>query len=228
MANETEIALREDFNLIMRETGGTLEIRDQASYDRAALFLIKTIAPFRKKWAEYWAPVKEQTHEAHKAVVAKFKEGDEPAERAEKDIKAAIRKWDDAQETLRQERQRVAQRAAEEREARERAAQAAFAEEEGAPPAEIEAIVSAPSIAVAEPVPETYAKIKGISRRPHWVAEVRNLKALCAAIAKGTVPVNYVLPNQQVLNSRANADRETMQVPGVIAKNDSIIAGRSG
>src|SRR5882762_6045924 len=223
MANETEIALREDFNLIMRETGGTLEIRDQVSYDRAALFLIKTIAPFRKKWAEYWAPVKEQTYEAHKAVVAKFKEGDEPAERAEKDIKAAIRKWDDAQEALKQERQRARQRAEEEREARERAAQAAFAEEEGAPPAEIEAIVSAPSIAVAEPVPETYQKVTGISRRDNYKCRVVDIKKLCAAIAKGTVPSNYVLPNEKVLNARASADKWTLNLPGCVPYNDATI-----
>jgi len=227
MANETEIALREDLNLIMRKSGAAIIITDQGSYDHAALLLVKMIQPFRKKWREYWQGPIQAAHQAHKVVLAKFNEGDEPAKKAEEMIKHEIRAWDIRQEELRQELQRAEQRAVEEREARERAAQEAFAEEEGAPPAEIEAIVSAPSIAVAEPVPETYAKIKGISRRDHWVAEVRNLKALCAAIAKGTVPVNYVLPNQQVLNSRANADRETMQVPGVIAKNDSIIAGRS-
>src|SRR5882762_10833130 len=223
MANETEIALREDLNKLAGQQPAMIKIVDQASYDRVALMLVKVIQPFRKRWAEYWKEPIGTAHAAHKAVLAKFKEGDERAGLLETAAKLEIRKWDDAQEAIRQERQRARQRAEEEREARERAAQAAFAEEEGAPPAEIEAIVSAPSIAVAEPVPETYAKIKGISRRPHWVAEVRNLKALCAAIAKGTVPVNYVLPNQQVLNSRANADRETMQVPGVIAKNDSKI-----
>jgi len=112
------------------------------------------------------------------------------------------------------------------REAADRAAQAAFAEEEGAME-EAQAVVNAPSVAVAEPVPDTYQRVSGVSKRDNWQAEVRNLKALCAAIAKGTVPVNYVLPNQQVLNARAKADRETMNVPGVVPVNNAIISGRS-
>jgi hypothetical protein len=225
MANETEIALREQLNVVLAGKN-IIRITNQETYDDAARFLLYQVQPFRKRWADYWKPLKQAAHEAHAAVVAKFNEGDEPAKRAEEAIKAEIRKWDDAQERLRQELQAKAQREAVAREAAERAAQAAFAEEEGAME-EAQAVVNAPSVAVAEPVPDTYQRVSGISKRDNWQAEVRNLKALCAAIAKGTVPVNYVLPNQQVLNARAKADRETMNVPGVVPVNNAIISGRS-
>src|SRR6266436_1218574 len=225
MANETEIALRQDLTTITAGIGG-IEITSQETYDRVALFLVKTVQPFRKRWADYWAEPKRLAWEAHKAIVAKFNEGDEKAEQLEKAIKLEIRKWDDFQEKLRQERQRAEQRALEEREARDRAAQAAFAEEEGAPPAEIEAIVSAPSIAVAEPVAETYQKVTGISKRENWKARVTDLKKLAAAVAKGQVPANYILPNEQVLNARAKADKQTMSVPGVVPYNDFVISAR--
>ncbi len=226
MANETEIALRQDLNLIMRKSGAAIIITDQGSYDHAALLLVKMIQPFRKRWKEYWQGPIQAAHQAHKVVLAKFNEGDEPAKKAEEMIKHEIRAWDIRQEELRQERQRAEQRAVEEREARERAAQAAFAEEEGAPPAEIEAIVSAPSIAVAEPVAETYQKVTGISKRENWKARVTDLKKLAAAVAKGQVPANYILPNEQVLNARAKADKQTMSVPGVVPYNDFVISAR--
>jgi len=226
MANETEIALRQDLTTITAGMGG-IEITSQETYDRVALFLVKTVQPFRKRWADYWAEPKRLAWEAHKAIVAKFNEGDEKAEQLEKAIKLEIRKWDDEQERIRQERQRAEQRAVEEREARERAAQAAFAEEEGAPPAEIEAIVSAPSIAVAEPVAETYQRVSGISKRDNWKCRVLDIRKLCAAIAKGTVPVNYVLPNEKVLNARARADKGTLNLPGCVPYNDAMITGRS-
>ncbi len=187
MANETEIALRQDLNLIMRKSGAAIIITDQGSYDHAALLLVKMIQPFRKRWKEYWQGPIQAAHQAHKVVLAKL---------------------------------------VEEREARERAAQAAFAEEEGAPPAEIEAIVSAPSIAVAEPVAETYQKVTGISKRENWKARVTDLKKLAAAVAKGQVPANYILPNEQVLNARAKADKQTMSVPGVVPYNDFVISAR--
>src|ERR1700746_1300528 len=201
-------------------------IVDQQSYDRVALTLVKVIQPFRKRWAEYWQPLKKQTDEAHKSVVAKFREGDDPAARAELAHKRELRRWEDEQERIKQELQAKAQREAEAREAADRAAQAAFAEEEGAME-EAQAVVNAPSVAVAEPVPDTYQRVSGVSKRENWQAEVRNLKALCAAIGKGTVTVNSVPPNQQVLNARAKADRETMNVPGVVPVNNAIISGRS-
>ena len=226
MANETEIALRDDLNTVMRGAESAINIVDQQTYDSAALFLLKTVQPFRKRWAEYWKGPIQAAHEAHKAVLAKFKEGDEPAERMEKQIKLQIRKWDDEQQKIREERQRAEQKALEEREAAARAAQAAFAEEEGAME-EAEAIASAPLVAVADPVPETYHRVSGISKRENFKARVVDMKRLCAAIGKGQVPVNYVLPNEAVLNARARADKLTMNVPGVQAYNDPIISGRS-
>ena len=224
MANETEIALRDELEQV-KEFAIT-KIVSQETYDQAALTLVKVVQPFRKRWAEYWSPLKKAAHEAHAAIVAKFNEGDEPAKRAENAIKAELRRWDDEQARIREELQRKAQKEAEEKESAARAAQAAFAEEEGALE-EAEAIASAPLVAVAEPVPETYQRVSGISKRENWKARVTDLKKLCAAIAKGQVPVNYVLPNEAVLNARARADKLTMNVPGVQAYNDPIISGRS-
>jgi hypothetical protein len=80
---------------------------------------------------------------------------------------------------------------------------------------------------VPPPVQPTYQKASGVSTRENWKAKVTDIKKLCGAIAKGTVPITYVLPNESVLNARAKADRQTLNIPGVQAYNEPIISGRS-
>jgi len=229
MANETEIALREDLTQIAMS--GSVKITSQKTYDEAALFLLKTVQPFRKRWKDYWAPLKEAAHEAHRAVVAKFNEGDEPAKRAEDAIKAEIRRWDDEQERIKQELQAKAQREAELREAADRAAQAAFAEEEGAME-EAQAVVNAPSVAVAEPVPDTYQKITGISKRANWKCRVLSVSKLCKAIGDGKLKfakedeLKIAAFFETLLAKRAAAEKTTLNIPGVQAYDDPIISGR--
>jgi hypothetical protein len=48
-----------------------------------------------------------------------------------------------------------------------------------------------------------------------WGAEVRDIKALCRAIAEGKASPNLVTPNMPALNKLATALKETMNVPGV-------------
>jgi hypothetical protein len=230
MANETEIALREELDKV---TATMVErIVDQQSYDRVALTLVKVIQPFRKRWAEYWAPLKKQTDEAHKSVVAKFREGDDPAARAELAHKRELRRWDDEQERIKQELQAKAQREAEAREASERAAQAAFAEEEGAME-EAQAVVNAPSVAVAEPVADTYQKIRGIGKRANWKCRVLSVSKLCKAIGDGKLKfakedeLKIAAFFETLLAKRAAAEKTTLNIPGVQAYDDPIISGRS-
>jgi hypothetical protein len=230
MANETEIALREELDKVSATT--VERIVDQQSYDRVALTLVKVIQPFRKRWAEYWAPLKKQTDEAHKSVVAKFREGDDPAARAELAHKRELRRWDDEQGRIKQELQAKAQREAEAREAADRAAQAAFAEEEGALE-EAQAVVNAPSVAVAEPVPDTYQKVTGISKRDNWKCRVLSVSKLCKAIGDGKLKfakedeLKIAAFFETLLAKRASAEKTTLNIPGVQAYNSPIISGRS-
>jgi|HubBroStandDraft_5_1064220.scaffolds.fasta_scaffold97040_2 hypothetical protein len=222
-SQETE--LRQELTIVQQATG--IKITDRDSYGEACTLLVTKIMPFRKRWKEYWAPLTKAAHEAHKAVLAKFNDGDEPAAKAEAIVKSEIGRWEREQEAIRLEAQRKAQQEAEEHERAQKLADAVFAEEAGATAEEVEAIATAPVLAVAEPVALTFERASGISKRDNWKLRVIDLKALCKAIGAGKVPVNYVLPNETVLNSRARADRETMQVPGCTAVNEPIITGRS-
>jgi hypothetical protein len=158
--------------------------------------------------------------------MAKFNEGDEPAARAEQQVKAEIARWDIEQRRIEAERQRKAQEEAE-RVAKEEQLKAAIAAEQaGASKEEVEDIFDAPVAVVAAPVQSSYQKASGLSVRSNWQARVVDLKALCKAVGAGKVPIEYVQVNMTALNSRARADKSTMSIPGVVAFESSIVAGR--
>lgn len=214
----------------MIEQATAIQISNQPSYDAACSLLLEKIKPFRSRWRDYWhgtdstpGPIK-LAHKAYKALLDKFNEVDGPLEAAETSVKNAIRVWDEEQERIQQELQRKAEQEAQERERREReqVANDPFGSDEDA-----KAVLEAPSTAVARPVAATYTRASGISKRENWKAKVKDMKALCRAVGAGKVPVEYVLPNESALNARAKADRLTMNVPGVIPYNDSVISGRS-
>lgn len=213
--------------LTVVEQAKAIVISDQSSYDQACSLLLDQIKPFRKRWLAYWSELKNPAWAAYQAIQKKFTEGDHPLELAECQVKDEIRRWDDAQEKIRQELQRKAEEDARKAEVEERLRIAAMAEESGATEEEVNAIVDTPVTAVAPPVERTYQKASGIGMRENWKARVTDMKKLCAAIAKGTVPVSYVMPNESVLNARAKADRGTMNIPGVVPYNDPVISGRS-
>jgi hypothetical protein len=213
--------------LTVTQKAALVKITDQTSYDSAAALLLEQVIPFRKRWTEYWSPLKKAAYDSWQAINAKFNEGDKPMEAAERQIKGAIREWDEQKERERAELQRKAQEEAERREQEQRLNAAVVAEQAGATEEEIEQIVSTPAPVVAAPVAPTYERASGISKpRANWKCVITDLKKLCAAIGKGQVPTNYVTPNETALNARARADEATMQIPGCIAKNFPVIAGR--
>lgn len=223
---EVEQELKQEALTVVQQAA-LVKIVDQQTYDSAASLLLEQIIPFRKRWEDYWETLRVPAYSAYQAVLSKFNEGDKPAEQAERQVKSAIRQWDDEQERIRQAEQRKAQEEAEHQEREERLAAAVVAEQSGAAKEQVNAILEAPVAVVAAPVQPTYAKASGVSGRDNWKCVVTNLKDLCKAIGAGKVPVNYVEPNDSVLNARARADQDTMNIPGCMAKNERIISGRS-
>lgn len=204
-----------------------VKIQDQPSYDAATSLLLNEIIPFRKRWKEYWEALRVPAYAAYQGILNKFNEGDKPAEAAERAVKTEIRRWDDEQERIRQELQRKAQEEADKQAEEERLQAAIVAEEAGASEKEVEAIVEAPVVSFAAPVEPTYAKASGISRRANWKAKVTDLHALVKAAAKNKDLLAYLEPNQTALNNRAKADEKTLNIPGVVPYNDSVISGRA-
>jgi hypothetical protein len=212
--------------LTIVQKASAIVIRDQTTYNSASALLLQQIIPFRKRWAEYWSPLKAAAWEAHKSIMAKFNEGDVPAAQAEMLVKSEISRWDIEQRRIEADRQRKAQEEAE-RVAKEEQLKAAIAaEQSGASKEEVEDIFDAPVAVVAAPVAPVYNRASGVSTRESWECTVTDIKKLCLAVAKGQVSPEYVLPNMAALNARARADKRTMNIPGCIAQPKSIVAGR--
>lgn len=219
--------------LTLVEQAAAIVIKDQLSYNEAARLLLQVIVPFRKKWHSYWhgsddapGPIK-LAYKSYKSLQEKFNEVDEPAEVAEKAVKRAIVAWDAAEQKRQEELQRLAQKDAEDEEEERRLAASIIAENNGATEEQIRQIVSAPSCAIAAPVAPTYRPAAGVSKpRDNWSAEVTDFKALVKAVASGKAPLEYLLPNQPRLNERAKADRLTMNIAGVKARNNPNISAR--
>lgn len=219
--------------LSLPEKAKAIVIRTADDYKQAADFKI-TLAGWRKKITEEFAPMKEAAHKAHKAITAKEGEYLKPITDAEATLKTSIIKWQDEQEAIRrieQARIEAEARAAAEADRKRREEEAAAirkAEEEAALNAAIAAgaddVAPLPPVgAYIEPAPyipppvaaPTYEKVTGLGITRRWSAEVFDIKKLCRAVADGVVPESYVLPNQVALNQRATADKQSMVIPGV-------------
>lgn len=202
--------------LTLPEQAKAITITNAETYTQAANFKI-TLAGWRKKIVDEFAPMKEAAHKAHKAITAKEGEYLKPITEAEATLKAAIVKWQDEQEKLRRiEQARLEAEAREAAEAdrkrrEEEALNAAIAE--GTEEVYVEPVAYVPP-PIAAP---TYEPVKGLGITRRWGAEVTDIKKLCRAVADGVVPETYVLPNQVALNQRAAADKQSLLIPGVKA-----------
>ena len=92
--------------------------------------------------------------------------------------------------------------------------------------AKAEAIINKPVVVHVAPAPVQAAPV-GISYRENWKVDPHiDLSALVAAIVKGTVPVDAVMPNMPFLNQMARAMKGRMEYPGVSVRVEKIVASR--
>lgn len=78
---------------------------------------------------------------------------------------------------------------------------------------------SVPSISA--PATKVFTKSAALTTKTRYKAEVFDIRLLCRAIAEGKISPMYVEPAQGKLNTVANAERETLNIPGVRAVPDS-------
>ena len=222
------------------EIARSLAITSNDTYQEAAGYK-KTLRELRQKIEEEFKPMKDAAFKAHKAITSKEAEYLLPLTTAEALITSALKRWQDEQEGLRLAEQR---RLMEEHRLQELAArlerikqaevlraqeqermlaEAVAAEAMGIPVVVEEA---PPVEAFIEPVAYTpppvampsYEKVKGLAITRTWSAKVTNLRLLAKAVADGTVPESYILPNTVALNGRARSDKSEMRIPGVEAQ----------
>ena len=221
-----DIQAVEQTALTWPQRAGTLTVADQTTYDEATTWL-KQIAAVEKDIRAHYKPLKEAAQDSHKKLVAAEKQFLDPLTQAKGIINQAVTKYSIEQERKRRElenKARAEQRANEEA---NRIKVAIEADQNGAAPAVVDAILDTVPKLSTITQGDTYRKAEGVSIRTNWRAQVNNMKTLCAAVAEGKVSLEAVEPNQTWLNAEARKYHEALSIPGVVAVDESTTVVRS-
>lgn len=189
-------------------------IADNGGYQATADHLQEIKAQLKAADAFFDGPIK-TAHELHKTLVARKKFVTDPLKESEATDKRKMLGFTAEQQRKAEEERRKLQAAADEsarreREALEKRAAAAKRPETQERLREEAALVEAPVIAVAAPVP----KVAGITTRRTWKAEVVDISAFCNAVIEYR-RADLILPNMDVLTALAKGLGERAEFPGV-------------
>ena len=203
-----------------------LTVENEQDANRAKDFLA-SMAGVKKRWLEYWKPVKESAKKAHSDICAKEKEVtdfiDETRQIAESKIMAWQRIEREKAEAEQRRLQAVAdEQARKERERLEREAAKLKTAEKKEERLEQAAAVVAPVVTITAP------KMSGTVER--WAGEVADKAALLkmAGLNPNGLEASFLTINESALNKFAGSTKGTVQVAGVKwTKSESLsIRGR--
>jgi hypothetical protein len=205
-----------------------------------ASLLLRSIKTLRNQVQDFWAPhidaameTKRKAEAGRKALADERDRMEAPLVEAERRLKGALLAYEVAQEQARLEEearlQAEAQRHAEavtlaaaaamERDAMLAADEAMLAEAESI----LNQPVEAPVVSVAVDVP----RVAGVTYRDAWKAHPNiDVRALALAVANGTAPVAFLVPDYTAINQFARATKGLQPVPGIRWMNQRLVVAR--
>lgn len=210
--------------ITVRTEMSAVKITDQATYDEAVTMLTKA-SGWLKNAREFFKGMKDPAHAAWKKICSNENLVCDPTENGIKQIKAEIVRYDAEQERI-----RLAEQARLEEEARRRAqsdriAEAEVMEAQGHDAETIDAVLDAPVVVQTSVVAErTYERSSDVVYRDNWSGEVTDLLALVKYVSKNKQHINLIQINQPSLTQLARALKGAMDIPGIKAVNNKVIA----
>lgn len=213
--NEQAVAELRGQSSVILTWAGSLSVQTKDDADQAMLRLSE-IKGIRKRWTDYWKPLKEAAKAAHSAICAKENEGTIIMDQAESAVKGKVLAWQQVERAKADEAQRKAQAAADEAARRERERLEKEASKLKTPELRQErleqaAAIAAPVIAVEAPVATT----AGTSTRQTWKAECIDMASLISAAAQGSVAASLLAFDQKAADAFARATKGRTSIPGV-------------
>ena len=194
----------------------TLKIITALDYERAGEFLL-TVKDLRKEIQQTFDPIVAKIWESHKAAVAERKRHEEPLIQAEGIVKPLMRQWDNEQERIRKERERLLQEEARKREETRILAEAMFAEAAGNKE-EAQAIIEEEVYIPPVILPRATPKVVGISTKVNWKFRITDVSK---------IPREYMIPDLTGIGMIVRGLKENFNVPGIEAYPETgIAAGR--
>ena len=186
--------------------------------------LVREIVAKRKAVEATRKGITEPMDAAKRRVMELFRPGLDMLGKAEDRLKAAMVRFQRAEDQKQREDQARLDDIA--RKERERLAVRAVKEEDKGNTEKADVLYeTALRVTAPEVAPTTRAA--GVHMRTTWSAEVTDLAALVAAIAAGTVPLECVEPCMPILNAHARAWKDKLAFPGVRAVGTQGMAARA-
>lgn len=226
---EISRARTEVTGLLNRAMELSKNIRDSESYAAAAEALV-TIKKWRKAWADWNKPAKQKVDDLKKELLARERQMDEPAERAQRTyLEPAMNAYfQDVERKRKIEEDRINAelRKKADDEALARAQElAAAGDVKGA----TDSITNAPPPPIAT-MPKAAPKVAGLTPQDKYFAEVVDLTALVAAVASGKMPLAAIRADDVFLNNQATRLKDqfaaTYPDSGVVCKKRTVFAAR--
>jgi len=221
-----------DIEVVRQEAGSiavwanTLVVNNAEDY-KLAFEKVKEIKVIRKKWTDYWLPLKTKAHATWKEICGKEKEGTDICDRAEMTAKQKADNWRQEQKRKAAEEQRKLQAIADEKARRERER----LEREAANLKTLElkqerleqaATVEAPVVTIERPV-----EVEGVAVKKIWKARLMDIDKLIAAATHGSVAASFLEFNEKAANRIASSTKGSISVPGVEFYTERISAVRA-
>ncbi len=196
-----------------------ITINDQESYEAAGAFVKDTLpsAIERIEAKFHLTKHKEDTNKSWKWACELYNMAMKPIAEAKSLVTQKCRVYEDEQRRIQQENQRKAEEEARKREEEERLQEAVAAEEAGASPEEVEAVMETPMPMAPVKAAPTFNRVKGVTRERPYSAQVTSKLILVRHIAQNPQFLNLLEPHMPSLNALAKAQGERMQIPGVRA-----------
>lgn len=233
---ENEERIKQDSLSIYNECQN-LQIATQEDYDKAAAKII-TVRRFKVRIMDYFRPMKEAAHKAHKAVLEKEKAAIEPLINAENILKEAMQAYirninEERKRKQRELEQRAALDAAQQKEKllqkAERLEATGKTLQADILRTEAETITPEPALMPQTNTTVTTENGKLITKKDVKVTVIEKM-SLVQAVAAGHVPVAVLDINQQALKSWAKlaAFEDNTTIYGVHISYEDIVVVRGG
>mgnify|MGYP003649587028 CR=1 FL=1 len=223
----TEIDVEAE-GLELRSELSALTIVDQSSYDLAVERRVAA-KTWLKGAGEFFDGIIKPIYSSYKNAMEKKKLVVEPVERTVADLNRELLAWDEAQARIRREEQRRLEEQARREAEEQRLEAAAHAEAMGASAEQVNAVLDEEIVITAPVVAEpTYEKSGAVVYRDNWGGEVTDLKALVKYVAKNPTFIGLLSANPTAVNQMARSLKETMNIPGIKAVNNKVVASGRG
>lgn len=210
--NEVEIVKKEAAAITVWANNLTVASNEDYKNAYAQIAVIKNV---RKRWSDYWLPLRDKAYATYKEVLGRLQEGTKTCDAAERRAKKIADDWRYEQERKAEEEQRRLQAIADEKARREKErlekeAAKLKTPEKKAERLEQAAEVIAPTITVAKPV-----EVKGVSVRITTKARLVDMSALIAAATPGSTAASLLEFNERAANAFARSTKGKVAIPGI-------------